>query len=279
MATARLAEANRARITSTITSSGDPTPPARSLGSEPRGARRAGPQRELDMTITPSTLLRGAAVAAIGAGALFIGVQIGHPHLDAELIASTEGFVRNSAKALMAVLALVGITGIYLRQVRQAGVLGLVGYLVLGLGYLLIVSSVLMAANTLPTVAGISAGYVTDVATAMTGGTPDGDLGTLRTLLRVQDFAYLGGGLVFGVALFRARILTRWATALLAFSGVITIVVSSLPDPFYRLVAVPNGIALIALGISLWRSLPAIDRVAQPHIPPTDRLAAVTSDT
>ena len=27
-----------------------------------------------------------------------------------------------------------------------------------------------------------------------------------------------------------------------------------LPDAFYRLLAVPNGIALIGLGVSLWRS-------------------------
>ena len=238
------------------------------------------------MTITPTTLLRGAAVAAIGAGALFIGVQIGHPPFDAELIASTEGVVRNAAKALMAVLALVGITGIYLRQVRQAGVLGLVGYAVLGLGYLLIASSVLAATTVLPTVAGISTGYVTDVAAAMTGGTPDGDIGMLRTLLRVQDVAYLGGGLIFGVALFRARVLTRWAAVMLAFAGVVTIVVSSLPDPFYRLVAVPNGIALIALGVSLWRSLPATDpadatdatdATLQPRSAPAGRTAAVTS--
>jgi hypothetical protein len=220
------------------------------------------------MTITPTTLLRGTAVAAVAAGALFIGVQVGHPHFDAEFLTTTEGFVRNTAKALMAVLALVGITGMYLRQVRQAGVVGLIGYLVLALGYLLIASSVLAAANVLPTVAGVDAGYVEDVSAAMTGGTPQGDIGTLGTLLQVQDLAYLAGGLVFGVALFRARVLARWATVLLAFSGVITIVVSSLPDPFYRLVAVPNGVALIALGVSLWRSLRVTDPSPEPQPQP-----------
>ncbi len=36
------------------------------------------------MTLTPTTLLRGSAAAAIGAGTLLIAVQVGHPHLDAE---------------------------------------------------------------------------------------------------------------------------------------------------------------------------------------------------
>ena len=34
-------------------------------------------------------------------------------------------------KVLMAVLSLAGITGMYLRQVKQTGVLGLIGYLAL----------------------------------------------------------------------------------------------------------------------------------------------------
>jgi len=230
------------------------------------------------MPITPSTLLRGAAVAAIGAGALFVGVQIGHPHMDAESITTTEVVVRNLVKALMAVLALVGITGMYLRQVRQAGFFGLIGYLILGLGYVLIASTVLIAANVLPAIASMNPGYVNDVTIAITGGTPDGDIGTLRTLLRVQAFSYLAGGLVFGVALFRARVLARWATVLLAFGGVITIVVSMLPDPFYRLVAVPNGVALIALGFSLWRSLRTIERQPQPEPTMVGRSAPATSD-
>ncbi len=219
------------------------------------------------MSITPTTLLRGAAVAAIAAGALFIGVQIGHPHVDAAFLATPEGFVRTMAKALMAVLALVGITGIYLRQVRRAGVLGLVGYLVLALGYVLIAGSVLTAATVLPTVAGVDPGYVDDVAAAMTGGTPEGDIGALRALLRVQDVAYLAGGLVLGVALVRANVLARWAAVLLAVGGVVTVVVSALPDPFYRLVAVPNGVALIALGFSLWRSLGVTERSPEPPAP------------
>jgi hypothetical protein len=229
------------------------------------------------MIITPTGLLRGSAVAAIGAGALFIGVQIGHPHFDAGFLTTTEAFVRNSAKVVMAILALVGITGMYLRQVRQSGVLGLIGYLVLALGYLLIASSVLMATNALPTVAGFNPGYVNDVSAAMTGGTPEGDIGTLRTLLRVQDFAYLAGGLVFGVALFRARVLARWATVLLAFAGVITVLVSVLPDPFYRLVAVPNAIALIALGFSLWRSVRSEDTTPEPERVVSGRGSIVTT--
>jgi hypothetical protein len=76
----------------------------------------------------------------------------------------------------------------------------------------------------------------------------------LATIIKVQGFAWLAGGLIFGIALFRARVLTRWATVLLAVGGVITAALSVMPDAFYRLLAYPNGIAMIALGVSLWRS-------------------------
>jgi hypothetical protein len=205
------------------------------------------------MTVTTSFLTRAAGVAAVAAGALFIGVQINHPHLDLTSITTTEVLVRNLAKIAMAVLALTGITGMYWSQVRRNGALGLVGYVVLAAAYLLILSTTFTAAFVLPAVAGTAPGFVADVIAVATGGTPTGDIGALGLVWRIQDLSYLAGGLVFGIALFRAHVLTRWATVLLAFGGVISIVLSLMPDAFYRLLALPNGIAMIGLGYSLWR--------------------------
>jgi hypothetical protein len=73
------------------------------------------------MTITANALTRAAGVAAIAAGVLFIGVQIGHPQLNATAITTTNVYVRDQLKVLMAVLALVGITGMYLSQIRRNG--------------------------------------------------------------------------------------------------------------------------------------------------------------
>ncbi|WP_205346939.1 hypothetical protein [Pseudonocardia broussonetiae] len=204
------------------------------------------------MTITPTTLTRAAGIAATVAGLIFIGVQINHPHLDAGSITTTELAVRNSLKVLMAALALAGITGMYLSQVRRNGLLGLLGYLVLGTGYLLIMATTFALAYVLPTIAGTDPSYVDDVIAVVIGGTATGDIGALQTALQVQNITFLAGGLIFGIALYRAGVLARWAAALLAVGGVVTVVLSVLPDGFYRLLAFPNGIALIALGYSLW---------------------------
>lgn len=213
------------------------------------------------MTVTPTSLTRAAAVAAVAAGAIFIGVQVGHPHLDIGSVTTADVVVRNSLKVLMAPLALAGITGMYLSQVRRNGVLGLVGYLVLATGYLLIMSTTFVAAFVLPAVAGTAPSYVDAVLTLSTGGAATADLGALGVVWQVQSLCYLVGGLVLGVALFRARVLARWATALLAVGGLVSVALSVMPDALYRLLAFPNGIAMIGLGISLWRvQRPTTDR-------------------
>ena len=204
------------------------------------------------MTITPNTLTRGAAAAAVTAGLIFIGVQIGHPHMDASSITTTEVVVRNSLKVLMAVLALVGLTGMYLRQVKQTGVLGLIGYLLFSSCYLVIMSTSFVAACVLPTIAGTDPSFVNDVLAAATNGTATSDIGLLQNALQLQGVGYLAGGLLFGIALYRAGVLARWASVLLAVGGVVTLALSFMPDAFYRLLAFPNGIALIGLGYSLW---------------------------
>jgi hypothetical protein len=206
------------------------------------------------MTITPTTLIRAAAVAAVVAGLIFIGVQINHPDSDVSNVTTTEWAVRNSLKVLMAALALAGITGMYLRQVKQVGVLGLLGYLVLSVGYLLIMCTAYVSAYVLPSLADTDPGYVNDVLAAGTGRASNGDIGLLRSVIRVQDIAYLAGGLIFGIGLFRARVLARWAAALLAVGGLVTVALSVMPDAFYRFLAFPNGIAMVALGYSLWRT-------------------------
>jgi hypothetical protein len=205
------------------------------------------------MTLSPTTLSRAAGLAAVASGLLFMGVQIGHPALDATSITTTEMLVRDCVKVLMAALALLGVTGMYLRQVRQTGVLGLVGYLLLTAGYLLVACTAFVAAFVLPSVAGTATPYVNDVLEAATKGSTDGDIGHLGAVIKLQGIAYLGGGLLLGVAMFRARVLARWACVLLAVGGVVSAALSLMPDAFFRLLAFPNGIAMVALGWSLWR--------------------------
>ena len=105
----------------------------------------------------------------------------------------------------------------------------------------------------LPPIAQSSPGYVTDVLAVATGGHAAGDVGLMQPLNAVMAIGFLGGGLLFGIALFRANVLARWAAALLAVVSVATAARGVMPQLNERLFAIPFGIALIGLGYSLWR--------------------------
>jgi hypothetical protein len=226
------------------------------------------------MAITSTNLTRAAGLSAVVGGLLFIAVQIKHPLLDAPFTTTTEYAVRETMKIFMAVLSLVGITGIYLRQVRQTGVLGLIGYVVLGVGYLGILGTQVVGVFVLPTLAASQPGYVNDVLAVATSGTPVGDIGPLQILIKGGGFAYVFGGIIFGIALFRANVLARWAAALLTVGAAAILATSMLPELTQRLFAIPVSVALVALGYSLWRSArtqTATDSsvpVDEPHVTP-----------
>jgi hypothetical protein len=205
------------------------------------------------MTVSATSLTRAAGICAALAGLIFIAVQIKHPPMDVHTVTTTDWLVRSTAKTVMAALALIGITGMYLRQRRQMGVLGRVGYVVFGVGYLLMLSTEIIAAFVLPGLAHSSPTYVNNVVVAAFGGHPTSSIGGMQTLFDLSGLTYLVGGLLFGIALFRARVLARWAAALLAVGTVATVALKVLPESFNRPMAVPTGVALIGLGISLWR--------------------------
>lgn len=205
------------------------------------------------MTIPTASLTRAAGLCAAVAGAIFIGVQINHPPADVAHLTTVDMTVRESAKALMAVLALVGIGGMFLVNRRRFGGLGLAGYLLLSVGYLAMFAEECIVGYVLPTVAHTDPGYVQHVLNAAMGHGPSSGIGHLQQLMLLAGIGYSFGGLLFGIALFRAGLLARWAAALLAVATTSALALSVLPESFSRPFAVPTGVALTGLGISLWR--------------------------
>ena len=204
------------------------------------------------MTVTSTSLFRATGAAAALAGLIFIGVQIGSPHIDGTNITTTNVFVRDTLKVFMAALALAGITGMYLRQVNKAGALGLVGYAVFAVGYLSLLGTEFVAAFVLPSIAHSARAYVSNAIAAATNGTVTGDIGVIKTVILVSGLAYVAGGFIFGIALFRANVLARWPAVLLALGTLATIATGMVPQ-YERLFPLPTGLALVGLGYSLWR--------------------------
>ena len=205
------------------------------------------------MAITNTKLGRAAGLCAVAAGLLYIVVQLIHPDENVAQVTTTAWTATHLLTLAMAVLALFGISGMYLRQVSETGVLGLLGFLLFGLFFLVVVAATFVEAIVLPAIAGEAPGYVNDFLATIVGETVRGDVGSFTVANGVAGGTYLLGGLLFGIALYRAGVLARWAALLLAIGSLATLAVAVLPESLDRLAAFPVGIALVGLGYSLWR--------------------------
>jgi hypothetical protein len=106
-----------------------------------------------------------------------------------------------------------------------------------------------------------------------TGHASEVNLGALPTLYALSAVPYILGGLLFGIATFRAGILPRWAGGLLAVAAAVTPAGALTGHPLDRTFAVPVGVALAWLGYALWseRREPAAQPVpdkASPQLRP-----------
>jgi hypothetical protein len=72
-----------------------------------------------------------------------------------------------------------------------------------------------------------------------------------------QNLFRAAGGFLFAIALFRANVLAKWAAALLALATLATVATGLVPQ-YERLFAIPTGVAMVALGHSLWRDQRAL---------------------
>jgi hypothetical protein len=205
------------------------------------------------MNLTTNRIIAASGLCAVAAGALFIGVQVNHPPAELEHVVDGELFAREMVKATMAVLALAGITGLFARCHRRFGIVGLVGYVLVSLGYLAMFAVQCIVGFVLPTVGRTSPAYAQDFIDAAMGRAAAGDIGNLKVLFLMAGIGYSIGGLLFGIALFRTRIVSRWAATLFACATASALALAALPESFSRPSAVPAGIALIGLGVSLWR--------------------------
>jgi len=205
------------------------------------------------MSLTTTSLTRAAGLCAVAGGLLFIAVQINHPPVNIALVTTPEWAIRETMKISMAVLTLIGIAGMYLSQVRKNGWVGLLGYLILSAGFLMMLTVEVAGLVVMPAIAGSAPGYVSSVLAVANNGTGTQDIGLMAPLNLLVGLGYMGGGLVFGIGLFRAKVFTRWGSLFLAVATPLSALIPLLPQINQRLFAVPTGLALIVLGVSLWR--------------------------
>jgi hypothetical protein len=227
------------------------------------------------MQPTPSKLIRWAGLAAVVAGIIFAGIQPIHPPDVVASVTTDAWAIITRLKTAMCFLFLLGIAGIYARQVDEAGWLGLAGALLFGLSWWLQTGFVFAETFILPPLATDAPEFVDGVLGMSYGRASAVDLGALPALYALVGLLYLLGGLLLGIATLRAGILPRGAAGLLAVTATLTPAAALLPHQIQRLAAVPMGIALAWLGYALWaeRRAPAAEASPGGPAPAASRAA------
>jgi hypothetical protein len=200
-----------------------------------------------------TNLIRWSGVAAMGAGIIFAGIQPVHPPDVLASVTTTPWAIIISAKFVMCLLFLVGITGLYARQVEKVGWLGLAGFLLLSLSWWVQTGFVFTELFILPVIATAAPQFVDSFLGIVNQHPGEMDIGALGAVYNVgTGITYLLGGLLFGIATFRAGVMPRWPAGLLAVTAALTPLAALLPHAIQRFAAVPMGLALAWLGYTLW---------------------------
>ncbi|MBC8036897.1 MAG: hypothetical protein H7X89_06750 [Rhizobiales bacterium] len=185
------------------------------------------------------------------AGICFVVVGLLHPPNILSSVSTTRWVIVHAVAIAMSLFGLPGITGVYARQAHAAGWLGLAGYLLFSLWLVLIFAFTFFEVFVLPLLATTAPTFAAGFLGIFTGSA-EMNFGGLAALWGLSDALFALGGLVFGIATFRAGILPRWAGGALTIAIILAPVSALLPNELRPLVAVPIGFALALLGYALW---------------------------
>jgi hypothetical protein len=186
------------------------------------------------------------------AGICFVVLGLLHPPNVLSSVTTTRWTIVHSLALAMSLFGLLGMMGLYARQVKESGWLGLAGFLLLSLWLVLILPFTFFEVFILPLMATEAPTFAEGFLGIFTGSASEINFGVLAALYKLSGVLLILGGLVFGIATLRAGILSRWAAGLLAVAAALTPAGALLPHELEPLVAVPVGVGLAWLGYALW---------------------------
>lgn len=205
------------------------------------------------MTETVALPVRLAGLAALLAGVIFVAIQPGHPADVPESVSTTAWSIIQSLKFGMSILFLLGVAGLYARQLRQTGWLGFAGFLSLFFSWVLQAAFIFPAAFVLPNIVESAPEFTASYLGIVSGVEATAELGALPGLYGVAGVLYLLGGLLFGIATIRAGVFPKTPAVILAAGALLPIATASfISHPADRWLALPVGLALAWMGCSLF---------------------------
>jgi len=202
--------------------------------------------------MTALTLMQLAGVSAMVAGLCFIVIGMFHPVNILSSVTTANWVNVHIFATAIGFFGLFGLAGLYARQAEKSGWLGLAGFLLFSLWMTLVCGFSFVEAFILPRLVTESPAFVEGILGMFSGIPSKVDLGVLPTLWNLSGPMYIIGPLLFGIATFRARVLPRWAGALLVLGAVLVPVGALVPPEYQPKIMIPVGLAMGWMGYALF---------------------------
>jgi hypothetical protein len=209
--------------------------------------------KESKTRISTATLMRLAGFAAMLAGLGIVVMGLFHPANEPAYVTTPAWIIVHIFATSLGFFGVLGLAGLYARQVEKAGWLGLIGFLLFSVWMTLVGFFSFIEAAILPHLASEFPPFVTGFLGMLDGIPSEVSLGVLPTMWKISNPMLIIGSLLFAIATFRAGILPRWAAGLLALGTLMIPVGALLPTELQaKIILVPMGLGLAWMGYALF---------------------------
>jgi len=208
--------------------------------------------KESKARISAAALMRMAGFSAVVAGLGIVVMGMFHPANEPVYVTTSAWIIVHIFATSLGFFGVLGLAGLYARQVEKAGWLGLIGFLLFSVWLALVGMLSFVEAAFLPQLASEFPPFVASFLGMFTGASGQVNLGVLPLMWTISTPMLILGSLLFAVATFRARVLPRWAAGLLAL-GSLMVPFSALvsTETAAKIIMVPMGLGLASMGYAL----------------------------
>ncbi len=208
--------------------------------------------KESKTRISTAALLRLAGFSAMLAGLCLIVMGLFHPANEPAYVTTPTWIIVHIFATSLGFFGVLGLAGLYARQVEKAGWLGLIGFLLFSGWMALQMPFSFIEAAILPHLSTEYPPFVVSFLGMFTGIPSTVNLGVLPTLWNISGPMLILGPLLFAIATFRAGVLPRWAAGLLALGSVMIPVGAIVPHELQaKIIMVPLALGLGWMGYAL----------------------------
>ncbi len=194
--------------------------------------------------MTTSLALRLAGLAAVVSGVLFALMQAIHPAAELANVTTDAWYTVHLLNVLFPIFGMLGLVGIYARQLTQSGWLGLGSFLLMFSAFAMMLGFGFYEAFMEPVYASVAPDTVMDILGVVEGETGPG---LITEVYAINGAMYMIGGVLLAVSLFLAKVFPRWM-AVAVFAGIALTLSSAALPVLERPSAVVFGLAFAVLG-------------------------------